>query len=143
MSKCPRRLLNISSRSPDVRHLSAIACLLVALAFTLTPMAPGGQVDTRDFSELPRWQFNLFNVFLISLGVASLATAGFAIAEVGGSLVVALVIGILYTAVFALDLGRVFPVVKDALPSQLLVLEVASLALAGVVMTLAIKGLVS
>jgi riboflavin transporter FmnP len=95
---------------------TAIACLLVALAFTLTPMAPGGQVDTRDFSELPRWQFNLFNVFLISLGVASLATAGFAIAEVGGSLVVALVIGILYTAVFALDLGRVFPVVKDALP---------------------------
>jgi phosphomannomutase len=47
------------------------------------------------------------------------------------------------TASFALDLGRVFPVVKDALPSQLLVLEVASLALAGVVVTLAIKGLVS
>lgn len=122
---------------------TAIACLLVALCFTLTPMAPGGQVDTRDFSALPRWQFALFNVFLISLGVASLVTAGAAIAEIQGSLVAALVIGILYTAVFALDLGRVFPVVKDALPSQLLVLEVASLAIAGVVVTLAIKGLIS
>lgn len=121
---------------------TAIACLLVALCFTLTPMAPGGQVDTRDFSALPRWQFTLFNVFLIGLGVVTLVTAGFAVAEVQGSLVAAFIIGILYTAVFALDLGRVFPVVKDALPSQLLVLEVASLALAGVVVTLAIKGLV-
>ncbi len=120
---------------------TTLACLLVALCFTLTPMAPGGQVDTRDFSSLPRWQFTLFNVFLISLGVATLVTAGFALAEVRGSLVAALVIGILYVAVFALDLGRVFPVVEDALPSQLLVLEVASLAMAGVVATLAIKGM--
>jgi hypothetical protein len=119
------------------------ACLLVALCFTLTPMAPGGQVDTRDFSALPRWQFNSFNVFLISLGIASLVASGFAIAEVPGSLVAALILGVLYAAVFALDLGRIFPVVKDALPPQLLVLEVLSLALAGVVVTLAIKGMLT
>lgn len=122
---------------------TATACLLVALCFTLTPMAPGGQVDTRDFSALPRWQYTFFNIFLISLGIASLVTSGFAIAEVPGSLVAALVLGVLYTAVFALDLGRIFPVVKDALPTQLLVLEVFSLALAGVTVTLALKGILT
>jgi len=120
---------------------TAVACSLVALCFVLVPMAPGGLVDTRDFSALPRWQFSLFNVFLISLGVASLVTAGFAIAEAPGVFIAALVISALYVAVFALDLGRVFPVVADALPAQLLVLEVINLAVAGVTAVLAIKGL--
>jgi hypothetical protein len=120
---------------------TAVACSLVVLCFVLVPMAPGGLVDTRDFSALPRWQFSLFNVFLISLGVASLVIAGFAIAEPPGVFVAALVISALYVAVFALDLGRVFPVVADALPAQLLVLEVINLAVAGVTAVLAIKGL--
>jgi hypothetical protein len=120
---------------------TAVACSLVVLCFVLVPMAPGGLVDTRDFSALPRWQFSLFNVFLISLGVASLVIAGFAIAEAPGVFVAALVISALYVAVFALDLGRVFPVVADALPAQLLVLEVINLAVAGVTAVLAIKGL--
>jgi hypothetical protein len=104
-------------------------------------MAPGGLVDTRDFSALPGWQFNIFNVFLVSLGAGTLVAAGFALAEAPGAFIAALVISVLYMAVFALDLGKVFPVVVDKLPSQLLVLEVINLAVAGVTAVLAIKGL--
>lgn len=117
------------------------ACLLVALVLILIPMVPGGLVDTRDFRELPRWQFNAFNVFLTSLGIASFVVAGFALARAPWVFVVALVLAALYVAVFALDLARIFPVVTDPLPSQLLVLEVIDLALGGILMVIAIEGL--
>lgn len=117
------------------------ACLLVALVLILIPMVPGGLVDTRDFRELPRWQFNAFNVFLTSLGIASFVVAGFALARAPWVFVAALVLAALYVAVFALDLARIFPVVTDPLPSQLLVLEVIDLALGGILMVIAIEGL--
>ncbi len=120
--------------------LTLSACLLVALCLILVPMAPGGVVDTRDFSALPRWQYRLFNVFLVSLGLASLTTATFAVlgTEV---FFAAVVIGLLYVLVFALDLAKVFPVVEDPLPPQLLVLEVLDLALGGVLVVVAVEGL--
>ncbi len=97
-------------------------------------------MDTRDFSALPRWQYRLFNVFLVSLGLASLTTATFAVlgTEV---FFAAVVIGLLYVLVFALDLAKVFPVVEDPLPPQLLVLEVLDLALGGVLVVVAVEGL--
>lgn len=117
------------------------ACMLAALVLILIPMVPGGLVDTRDFSDLPRWQFNLFNVFLTSLGIASFIVAGFAIARAPWAFVAALVLGALYIAVFALDLAKIFPVVTDPLPSQLLILEVIDLALAGILVVIAIEGI--
>lgn len=117
------------------------ACLLVALVLILIPMVPGGVVDTRDFRSLPRWQFTSFNVFLTSLGIATFVVAGFAIAQASWAFPAALVLAVLYIAVFAADLGRVFPVVPDAMPVQLLVLEVIDLALAGVLAVVAIQGL--
>lgn len=122
---------------------TAIACLLVALTLILTPMAPGGQVDTRNFDALPRWQYNTFNVFLISLGICSLVTAGLALAHHPATFIIALVLGALFAAVFTFDLARIFPVVSDPMPSQLLVLEVLNLALGGVLVVLAIQGLLA
>lgn len=121
----------------------AVATLLVALTFILTPMAPGGLVDTRDFTPLPRWQFHLFNVFLISLGSVSLVVAGFSVTGATWVYIPAIILGVLFAAVYALDLAQVFPVVPDRMPSQLLVLEVINLALAGVVIVVAIRGLLS
>ncbi len=117
------------------------ACLLVALVLILIPMVPGGLVDTRDFRELPRWQFNAFNVFLTSLGIASFVVAGFAIAHAPWVFVAALILAALYIAVFALDLAGIFPVVTDPLPSQLLTLEVIDLALGGILVVIAIEGM--
>ncbi len=116
------------------------AALLVWETLLLIPMVPGKLIDTRDFGPLPRWQYNGFNVFLTSLGLVSLAVAGFAMAGARWTFVAAIVLGLLYVAVFAADLGEVFPVVPDPIPVQLLVLEAISLASAGVLVVVAITG---
>lgn len=118
--------------------LVVLACGLVAQCLLLIPMVPGGKIDTRDFSALPRWQYRGFNVLLTTLGLATLATAALAVAGLAVAAWPALLVALLYLAVFAADLGGVFPVVEDALPVQLLVLEGLSLALAGALATLAL-----
>ncbi|MFF8917036.1 hypothetical protein ACF08M_27895 [Streptomyces sp. NPDC015032] len=114
---------------------------LVWEALLLIPMVPGKLVDTRDFSSLPRWQYNSFNVCLTSLGLASFVVAGFALANQHWAFAAALVLSLGYIAVFAADLGAVFPVVPDPLPVQLLVLEAIALASAGVGAVVAIQGM--
>jgi hypothetical protein len=116
------------------------AALLVWETLLLLPMVPGKLIDTRDFSPLPRWQYNGFNVFLTSLGLASFAVAGFAMADAQWAFVAAIVVGLLYIAVFASDLTEVFPVVPDPIPVQLLILEAIALASGGVLVVLAITG---
>lgn len=117
-----------------------MAALLVWETLLLIPMVPGKLIDTRDFASLPRWQYNSFNVFLTSLGIVSFTVAGFAMANQQWTFIAALVLGLLYIAVFAADLSAIFPVVPDPLPVQLLVLEAISLASAGVIVVLAIQG---
>lgn len=104
-------------------------------------MVPGKLIDTRDFAPLPRWQYNCFNVFLTSLGLASFVVAGFAMANQDWAFVAALVLGLLYIGVFAADLGEVFPVVPDPIPVQLLVLEAIALASAGLIVVIGIQGM--
>lgn len=118
-----------------------VACFLVAMVLILIPMVPGGVIDTRDFAELPRWQFNTFNVFLTSLGIASFVVAGFALARAPWVFVAALVLALLYCAVFAFDLAKIFPAVTDPLPTPLIILEVIDLALGGVLAVIAIQGM--
>jgi hypothetical protein len=120
---------------------TTIAALLVWETLLLIPMVPGKLIDTRDFTPLPRWQYNGFNVFLTSLGLAGFTVAGFAMANQHWVFVAALVLGLLYVAVFAADLGAVFPVVPDPLPVQLLVLEAIALASAGVIVVIGIQGM--
>jgi hypothetical protein len=98
-------------------------------------------IDTRDFSSLPRWQYNWFNVFLTSLGLASLVVAGFAVTGNSWVFLPALVLALLYIIVCFLDLFEIFPVVKDKLPVQLLILEAIVLGSAGVLLVISIAGL--
>ena len=120
---------------------TTVAAFLVWEVLLLAPMLPGKLIDTRDFSSLPRWQYNLFNVFLTSLSLVSLFVAGFAV--LGNTWVFwpALVLASLYAVVFAFDLFEVFTVVKDKLPIQLLILESISLASAGILLVVCIAGL--
>jgi len=120
---------------------TATAGLLVWCVLLLIPMVPGGLIDTRDFSSLPRWQYNAFNVFLTSLGIVTLVTAWFALSGGTAALVTALVLGCAYVAVFGLDLAGIFPKVADPLPVQLLILESIDLASAGVLVVVAAQGL--
>jgi hypothetical protein len=120
---------------------TAVAALLVWKVLLLIPMVPGKLIDTRDFSSLPRWQFNWFNFFLTSLGLASLVVAGFAVTGNSWVFLPALVLALLYIIVCFLDLLEIFPVVKDKLPVQLLILEAIVLGSAGVLLVIAIAGL--
>jgi hypothetical protein len=120
---------------------TAVATLLVWKVLLLIPMVPGKLIDTRDFSSLPRWQYNWFNVFLTSLGLASLVVAGFAVTGNSWVFLPALVLALLYIIVFFLDLFEIFPVVKDKLPVQLLILEAIVLASAGILVIVSIAGL--
>jgi hypothetical protein len=118
-----------------------VAALLVWEVFLLIPMVPGKLIDTRDFSTLPRWQYNLFNAFLTSLGMASLVVAGFAVMGYAWVFLPALIIGSLYVTFSFLDLFEIFPVVKDKLPLQLILLEAIVLASGGVLIVFSIAGL--
>lgn len=120
---------------------TAAAVFLIWEVLLLIPMVPGKLLDTRDFSPLPRWQYNLFNVFLSSLGIASFVVAWFALEGQPWAFVATLVLGILYAAVYFADLLAIFPVVPDPLPVQLLILEAISLASAGVGIVIAIQGI--
>jgi hypothetical protein len=120
---------------------TAVATLLVWKVLLLIPMVPGKLIDTRDFSSLPRWQYNWFNVFLTSLGLASLVVAGFAVTGNSWVFLPALVLALLYIIVCFLDLFEIFPVVKDKLPVQLLILEAIVLGSAGVLLVISITGL--
>jgi hypothetical protein len=118
-----------------------VAALLVWEVFLLIPMVPGKLIDTRDFSTLPRWQYNLFNAFLTSLGMASLVVAGFGVMGYAWVFLPALIIGSLYVTFSFLDLFEIFPVVKDKLPLQLILLEALVLASGGVLIIFSIAGL--
>jgi hypothetical protein len=118
-----------------------VAALLVWEVFLLIPMVPGKLIDTRDFSTLPRWQYNLFNAFLTSLGMASLVVAGFGVMGYAWVFLPALIIGSLYVTFSFLDLFEIFPVVKDKLPLQLILLEAIVLASGGVLIIFSIAGL--
>jgi hypothetical protein len=125
----------------EILITTLISALLVWQVLLLAPMVPGKLIDTRDFSSLPRWQYNWFNVFLTSLGLASLVVAGFGI--FGNVLIYwpALVLSILYILASASDLFEIFPVVKDKPPVQLLILEVIVLASGGILLVLSLVGL--
>jgi len=120
---------------------TSISALLVWEVLLLAPMVPGKLIDTRDFSTLPRWQFNGFNFFLTSLSLISLVVAGFAITGSTWVFWPSLVLSLLFILVFAFDLFGIFPVVKDKLPVQLLILESIGLSSAGVLFILSIAGL--
>jgi hypothetical protein len=120
---------------------TAVATLLVWKVLLLIPMVPGKLIDTRDFSSLPRWQYNWFNVFLTSLGLSSLVVAGFAVTGNSWVFLPALVLALLYIIACFLDLFEIFPVVKDKLPVQLLILEAVVLGSAGVLLVISITGL--
>jgi len=120
---------------------TAAGAFLIWEALLLIPMVPGKLVDTRDFSPLPRWQYNLFNVFLSTLGVASFVVAWFVLDGQEWAFIATLVLAALYVAVFSADLFAIFPVVPDPLPVQLLILEAIALASAGVGIVIAIQGI--
>lgn len=90
-----------------------IVLILLILLLSFSSLAPGGPVENRDFSHLPRAVFNGFNAFLIILGLEGFLAAFFIWKGKKWALWDAIVVGWLFVIVVASDLGKVFPVSPD------------------------------
>lgn len=117
--------------------------LLIVAVSLLTPMVPGGPIETRSFATLPRAVFWGFNAFLIMLGLGSIVIAVLVLGGGTWAYGIALGLGAGYVAVFGLDLAGVFPRSKDPLPPTLLLLEVLDLAIGAALCIAALQGLLS
>jgi hypothetical protein len=92
-------------------------------------LIPGGPVETRRFSHYPPFILGSFNTFLTILGIGSLVVVYFCFAGSKWAFYGAGICGISYSAVYALDLGKVFPVSPDKMPRALFIIEVTGLIL--------------
>lgn len=120
---------------------ATVSALLMAEVLVLTPMVPGGPIEKRSFAHLPNAVFWGFNLFLISLGMASVAVAVVVLWGASWAFAAAVGLGGCYLAVFGLDLAGVFPKSPDEMSPTLLLLEVADLAIAGALIVVALQGL--
>lgn len=108
----------------------AVAGLLLLSTGLLAMLIPGGPIENRNFSHISPWVLAIFNIFLTLLGIASLASAYFSVVGSGVAAVVSVICGISFFFVYALDLGKIFPISPDKMPRALFVIEVSGLILA-------------
>jgi hypothetical protein len=107
----------------------AVAGLLGLSAVLLGVLIPGGPIENRNFSHISPITLGIFNVFLTVLGIGSLALVYFSFVGSEIAFIAAALCGISYLLVYALDLGKVFPVSPDRMPRALFWIEVVGLIL--------------
>lgn len=107
----------------------AVAGLLALSAALLGALIPGGPIENRNFSHISPLKLGMFNVFLTVLGIASFALVYFSIVGAKSAFLAAALCGISYFLVYALDLGKIFPVSPDRMPRALFWIEVVGLIL--------------
>jgi hypothetical protein len=107
---------------------SAPVLLLLSTVLFWT-LIPGGPVETRRFAHYSPIILGSFNTFLTILGIGSLVVVYFCF--VGSQLAFygAGICGLSYFLVYALDLGKVFPVSPDKMSRALFIIEVSGLIL--------------
>jgi hypothetical protein len=104
-----------------------VAALLVLSAVLLGTLVPGGPIETRNFSHISPLILVSFNTFLTILGIGSFVLACFTVKKQRWAFKGSTICGISYFMVYALDLGKVFPVSPDEMPSALFAIEVAGI----------------
>ena len=107
-----------------------IALLLTVVTLLLVSLAPWGPIETRSFEHLSPVVYWGFNVFLVLLGLGSFVTAYRLWSGNTDALLAAVVAGVLYIAVYGLDLAGLFPTSPDAMPPLLFAIEVVDTAFA-------------
>jgi uncharacterized membrane protein (UPF0136 family) len=100
-----------------------VAALLALSALMLGILVPGGPIETRSFSNFNPIVLGLFNIFLTVLGLTSFVLIYFILKGKRWSLIISAICGISYLAVYLLDLGKIFPVSKDPMPTTLTIIE--------------------
>jgi uncharacterized membrane protein len=129
MGHCPMRCYLAGECSMENYLNYAVAGLLLLSTGLLAMLIPGGPIENRNFSHISPWVLAIFNIFLTLLGIASLASAYFSVVG-SGVAVISVICGISFFLVYALDLGKIFPISPDKMPRALFVIEVSGLILA-------------
>jgi len=101
-----------------------VSALLLLSAVLLGVLVPGGPIETRDFSQISPVVLGVFNTFLTCLGIGSFVFAYFALKGKRWTFIASLICGIAYFFVYALDLGKIFPVSPNEMPVTLLAVEI-------------------
>lgn len=107
-----------------------VTALLIISTVLLGLLIPGGPIEKRSFAHISPFILSAFNTFLTVLGFGSLMIAFFVYSGNGWVLLSASICGISYFLVYALDLGKLFPVSPDKMPRALIVIEVIGLLIA-------------
>jgi hypothetical protein len=92
-------------------------------------LIPGGPSETRKFGHYSPFVLGAFNTFLTILGFGSLVVVYFCFDGSQWAFYAAGICGISYFLVYALDLGKIFPVSQDRMSRPLFIIEVAGLIL--------------
>lgn len=88
----------------------SVVALLVLSTVLLGILVPGGPIEKRRFSHISPLVLGTFNTFLTVLGLVSLGLTYFSLKGNRWAFFAAAICGISYFLVYALDLGKIFPV---------------------------------
>lgn len=103
--------------------------LLLFSTLMFWTLVPGGPVETRKFGHYSPFILGAFNTLLTILGFGSLVVVYFCFTGRQWAFYAAGICGISYFLVYALDLGKVFPVSPDKMSRALYVIELTGLIL--------------
>ena len=101
--------------------------LLLFSTFMFWTLVPGGPIETRKFGHYPPFVLGAFNTFLTILGFGSLVVVYFCFTGSQWAYYAAGICGISYFLVYALDLGKIFPVSPDKMSRPLFIIELTGL----------------
>jgi len=101
--------------------------LLFSNVTLLAILVPGGPIEKRDFSNLKGITFWGFNIFLISLGLATFVNVYLLFENQEISIIMGIIISIFYMFVYLLDLGKIFPKSPTKMSNSLMLMEIINL----------------
>ena len=107
-----------------------LSLLLLLSGLGLSILVPGGPIENRDFSHISPIILALFNSYLTALGVGSFMLAYFCFQRQRWAFKAAVLAGVSYLWVYAIDLARVFPTSPTPMPTALEVVEILGVLLA-------------
>ena len=105
----------------NIKHI--VSVLLILSFGLLAALVPGGPIETRSFAHIAPLILAAFNTFLTTLGILSVLLVYFILKNRHWALVISALCGVSYFLVYALDLGKIFPISPDPMPQTLFIIE--------------------
>jgi len=105
----------------EMKNKNIVSALLLLSFVLLAVLVPGGPIETRNFTHINPVILGALNTFLTLLGIVSILLVYFISKEKKWAFIVSAICGISYFLVYALDLGKIFPVSPDSMPQALLI----------------------